>query len=67
MTPPALVGDAPRVLIVDDETGILESLRILLKNEGFIPFTAHGGRAGVERIAELRPDIVQREGLGVLR
>ena len=58
MTPPALAGDAPRVLIVDDETGILESLRILLKNEGFVPFTAHGGRAGVERIAELRPDIV---------
>jgi len=58
VTLPALAGDAPRVLIVDDETGILESLRILLKNEGFIPFTAHGGRAGVERIPELRPDIV---------
>ncbi len=58
MTLPALAGDAPRVLIVDDETGILDSLRILLKNEGFIPFTAHGGRAGVERIPELRPDIV---------
>ena len=58
MTPPAPTSDAPRVLIVDDETGILDSLRILLKNEGFIPFTAHGGRAGMEQIAELRPDIV---------
>jgi DNA-binding NtrC family response regulator len=55
---PAPTGDAPRVLIVDDETGILDSLRILLKSEGFIPFTAHGGRAGMEQIAELRPDIV---------
>ena len=58
MTSPAPTGDAPRVLIVDDETGILDSLRILLKNEGFIPFTAQGGRAGMEQIAELRPDIV---------
>lgn len=59
MTPPALASDeAPRVLIVDDETGILDSLRILLKTEGFVPFTAHGGKQGVERLPELRPDIV---------
>ena len=58
MTPPSLTGDAPRVLIVDDESGILDSLRILLKNEGFIPFTAQSGRAAMERMAELRPDIV---------
>jgi DNA-binding NtrC family response regulator len=58
VTSPAPTGDAPRVLIVDDETGILDSLRILLKTEGFIPFTAHGGRAGMEQMAELRPDIV---------
>jgi two-component system response regulator HydG len=49
---------APRVLIVDDESGILDSLRILLKTEGFRPFTAHGGRQGIEKIDELRPDIV---------
>ena len=48
----------PRVLVVDDETGILESLRILLKGEGFLPFTAQGGKQGIERLAELRPDIV---------
>jgi DNA-binding NtrC family response regulator len=58
VTSPAPTGDAPRVLIVDDETGILDSLRILLKNEGFTPFTAQGGRAGMEQMAELRPDIV---------
>lgn len=54
----ALSDDAPRVLIVDDETSILDSLRILLKTEGFVPFTAHGGRQGVEQLQELRPDIV---------
>ena len=59
MTPPApAADDAVRVLIVDDESGILDSLRILLKTEGFIPFTAHGGKQGIERLPEVRPDIV---------
>jgi len=48
----------PSVLVIDDETGILESLRILLKNEGFTTHTAHGGKAGIEAIAELQPDII---------
>ena len=42
--------DQPSVLIVDDETGILDSLRILLKKAGFAPQTAHGGRAGLEAL-----------------
>ena len=48
----------PTVLVVDDETGILDSLSILLRNEGFSPVMAHGGKAGLERIAEMNPDIV---------
>ncbi len=48
----------PSVLIVDDETGILETLSILLKNEGFSPVVALGGRQGLERIQALNPDIV---------
>ena len=48
----------PSVLIVDDESGILDSLNILLRNEGFAPQIAHGGRAGLERITEMSPDIV---------
>lgn len=58
MTAPSSTEAAPRVLVVDDESGILESLRILLKTEGFVPFTAHGGRQGLEKIDELKPDIV---------
>ncbi|MEQ1691441.1 MAG: sigma-54 dependent transcriptional regulator [Gemmatimonas sp.] len=59
MIAPAPAGTtAPRVLIVDDESSILDSLRILLKNEGFAPFTALGGKLGIERLTELRPDIV---------
>jgi DNA-binding NtrC family response regulator len=48
----------PTVLVIDDESGILESLRILLKNEGFTPILANGGKQGLDQIAELRPDII---------
>ncbi len=53
-----LSADAPRVLVVDDESGILDSLRILLKTEGFEPHIAQGGRQGIEKLTEMRPDIV---------
>jgi len=46
------------VLVVDDERGILDSLDILLRNEGFEPHLAQGGQQGLARIGELSPDIV---------
>jgi DNA-binding NtrC family response regulator len=49
---------APHVLIIDDEAGILDSLRILLKTEGFTPHVALGGKQGLEQIESLSPDIV---------
>ena len=49
---------SPRVLVVDDEQGILDVIRILLANNGFTPHVAHGGRAGLEQIEALRPDVV---------
>ena len=48
----------PSVLIIDDESGILDSLRILLKNEGFTAHVALGGKQGLEQISALSPDIV---------
>ncbi len=48
----------PSLLIVDDEQGILDTLRILLKNEGFEVVTAQGGKAGLEHIKASAPDIV---------
>ena len=35
----------PSVLVVDDESGILQTLEILLRAEGFVPHVAHGGKA----------------------
>jgi len=48
----------PTVLVIDDEMGILDTIRILLKNEGFTPYTALGGKKGLEQIAALKPEII---------
>ncbi|MDP9265766.1 MAG: response regulator, partial [Chloroflexota bacterium] len=53
-----IAGTGPSVLVVDDEMGILETLRILLKNEGFVTHVALGGKQGLEQIAALTPDVV---------
>jgi DNA-binding NtrC family response regulator len=59
-----------RVLIVDDETAILDTLRILLKREGFAVETAVGGQQGIDRMHETRPDVlltdVRMPGVGGL-
>src|SRR5437660_7003766 len=56
MNPPSAA--APSMLVIDDEQGILETLRILLKNEGFDVTTAQGGKAGLEQLKSSAPDIV---------
>src|SRR2546422_2044562 len=48
----------PSILVVDDELGILDVLRILLKGEGFDVVTAQGGKAGLEALKTSAPDIV---------
>jgi two-component system response regulator HydG len=48
----------PSILIVDDEQGILDTLRILLKNQGFDVTTAQGGKAGMEQLKAAAPDLV---------
>ena len=50
--------DRPSLLIVDDETAILDSLRILFKNEGFEVTVARGGRAALEALGRAVPEIV---------
>jgi two-component system response regulator HydG len=55
---PAGAATRPRVLVVDDVAGILETLQILLRNEGVDPIVADGGKAALARLAEVSPDIV---------
>jgi DNA-binding NtrC family response regulator len=54
----APVHGQPSVLVVDDESAILDTLRILLRNEGFEPHVAQGGRKALEQLAAVHPDIV---------
>jgi len=64
----------PSILVIDDESGILQTLKILLKNNGFHVELAQGGKAGLEAIDSTTPDIVltdvrmpQVTGIDVLR
>ena len=46
------------VLVVDDDSGIRDSLAACLEAEGHHVTTAPNGAAGLERARELRPDLV---------
>jgi len=48
----------PKVLVVDDERAILDTVEILLRGEGFDAAIAQSGREAIERFDELTPDIV---------
>lgn len=52
------MSDPIRLLVVDDEMGILDSLRILFKGEGFDVHVAHGGKEGLELLESLGPEVV---------
>ncbi|HEV8149441.1 MAG TPA: sigma-54 dependent transcriptional regulator [Gemmatimonadales bacterium] len=52
------MSQQPSILIVDDESGILDTLRILLRKEGFEVTTAQGGKAGLEQIRSGNHEIV---------
>ena len=73
MTTATAAATAPRILVVDDELGPRESLRMLLKPYYQIQ-TADSGRAALAMLPEVRPDIVildikmpEMDGLEVLR
>jgi two-component system response regulator HydG len=50
-------GDT-KILLVDDETGILDTLRILLRGNGYDVVAALSGREAVEMLPDASPDIV---------
>ena len=48
----------PTILIIDDESAIVDTLRILLKNEGFAAHVAFGGKQGLDQIGVVKPDVI---------
>src|ERR1700724_3456564 len=76
MSAAPLHGSSPeaKVLVVDDETNIVELLSVSLKFQGFEVHTASSGPAALDRAREVRPDAVildvmmpGMDGFGVLR
>jgi DNA-binding response OmpR family regulator len=52
------VTDKKRILLVDDQAGILKVLRIQLKMHGFDIATASSGTEAIEMVREHEPDVV---------
>lgn len=46
------------ILVVDDELANAEVLSLILEEEGYRVFCAADGRHGLERVAEVRPELV---------
>jgi CheY-like chemotaxis protein len=47
-----------KILIVDDDPDIVESLRIVLEQEGYATASAASSEEGLERVRSERPDLV---------
>lgn len=51
-------GKALRILIVDDEQIIADSLASILKGKGFVPTAAYNGEHALELATAVEPDVV---------
>jgi two-component system phosphate regulon response regulator PhoB len=57
-TPQRAVGVKPRILVVEDETALVEILRYNLEKEGFDVAAAGDGEEALAAIAEHAPDLI---------
>jgi len=63
-----------KILIVDDEAGIVQEIKEFLEEEGYEAYSADSAKSGIQKIEELKPDVVMIDvklpdasGLDVLR
>src|SRR5579883_771278 len=47
-----------RVLLVEDDPAIAETLALVLEDEGFLPIVAYDGEEGLVRAQKERPDLL---------
>jgi DNA-binding NtrC family response regulator len=47
-----------KILIVDDEAGIVQEIKEFLEEEGYEVRTADSAKAGIKLIEEIRPDVI---------
>src|SRR5579864_2751601 len=48
----------PKILLIDDDETVCETLSVLLEREGFVPLLANSGESGFEKALTLKPDLV---------
>ena len=47
-----------KILVVDDQSNILEIISLLLQKEGYEVSTANNGKEGIKELHRTRPDLV---------
>jgi two-component system KDP operon response regulator KdpE len=47
-----------KILVIDDDSGLLTLMRLGLEREGFMVFTAESGKEGLRQAYENRPDVI---------
>jgi DNA-binding response OmpR family regulator len=52
------LNSKPRVLIVDDDDGILDALTLILEEEGFVVSAIAKGDETYTKVAEFKPDLI---------
>lgn len=57
-TGPSVVGMGARILVVEDEVSLLETLEYNLRREGYEVVTAADGRDAMQAAREKRPDLI---------
>ena len=52
------MSDKPKILIIDDEADLLETMRYRLESAGFDVITAQDGSSGIDKAKEAKPDLI---------
>jgi DNA-binding response OmpR family regulator len=47
-----------RILVIDDDENLRDTIGVLLERENFVPLLAADGKAGYEKVVTLRPELI---------
>ena len=52
------MGEKKKILVIDDDPDITDSIKAILTANGFEAFSASDGKEGLEAVEAVRPDLV---------
>ncbi|MCB9800353.1 MAG: response regulator [Candidatus Omnitrophica bacterium] len=53
-----MTDEKKTILVIDDETAVVDLIRLVLREKGHEILTAHDGRQGLKIVEEKRPDLI---------